>query len=175
MKNMDVIQQIRKINQDIFVNVIRINNGGCGVFAYYLAKRLKKLKIKHSICVLDAWGQKSFQDTWGKYLNEVRNNNLNNGCNLSANHFMIKIKDVFVDGTRTTRFPTFHVCGKYTIEDMKLALKYGDWNPDYNVKQNIKVKRIIDKHLPKSCNNHLKPIVTKIKTIKKQLSYEKTI
>ncbi len=172
---MDLILQINKINQDIVDNVKNINRGGCGVFAYFLAKRLKELKIKHSICVLDAWGKKSFQDTWGKYLNEVKNNNLNNGRNLSASHFMIKIKETYVDGTGMTYFPDFHVCGKYTIEDMELALKYGSWNSDYNVKQNLKVKRIIDKHLPKSCNNHLKPIVTKIKTIKKQLAYEKTI
>lgn len=130
-------RSFKKLNKDIKKHTNSINRGGCVHFAYFLSKKLRSLKIEHSI-VFGSW-----EPIPGvKHLNTVT-------------HIMVHIEGIgYIDGTDIFK----KVSSKYKyvkiVKAATLPLKkferycwiYG-WNPQYNTDQNVLVANFIDTYI----------------------------
>lgn len=146
-----------------------INFGGCGFFAYYLVDTLQRYGVKCTIARLEHydsfnWWKKDFE----KFKNLKRKKR--GYDNLSASHFMAKVGKIYVDGGKYVQLLNYKspskigeevlrkhlkyrkITGYYTLEEMKIALEYGNWNQCYDRKQNTKLRKIIETECKKFFN-----------------------
>lgn len=53
-----VLRQVKKVGEEVAMNVPALNCGGCGVYAYYLGKRLLKMGLNVHAVGLGEYGEK---------------------------------------------------------------------------------------------------------------------
>lgn len=106
----------------------KTNEGGCGLFAYFLAYEAKKEGIHATIHAITPYCD---------HYKAVTDNKRNPGKRLfgSANHFVVNIKGVFYDsyGEFDFRKPDYTVI---TLEQMRVIIAKGRWNNQYPRKEN---------------------------------------
>jgi len=149
-----VMEDIRKLVEEVRDQLAEINHGGCGCFAYELGSKLQLAGVPFTIEVLrnprDPFEPEDTIEDKEKVCEEVRNGNMENAYRLGASHFMVKVEKYFIDGTDIMTSPPDGLLdiGSYTLEELKLAIdKSGNWNEDYNrTKCNPILHKIIDKH-----------------------------
>lgn len=146
---------VRDIQKQISKSIRFINAGGCGWFAYLFSRELKKYGIECNLIILDSYQE--FEDK-KNILNKVINKEYVDEYLVSCtsfSHCCVGVGEHFVfDGKEMNPIPDWTKCGypqrgEYTTKEMRVALKYGNWNPTYNPKQNTKLKNIIAENLKK--------------------------
>ncbi len=140
----EIIDKIYDINKELSKRVSYINNGGCGKYALFLSEQLINKNIKHDIVVFSS---KTNIKTIKKYIK----NKKHEYYDISFHHVMIKIDKFYIDGEtiykeRPYEYKTYYK-GKLKHGELKFSVENGDWNSDYNNKQNKRVQAIIKKYL----------------------------
>lgn len=133
--DVNVLQsQIKKVQDGIYSKVYNINQGGCIHFAYYLSKRLNKLKIPHKVF----FGNYSRIDLRYEYFESV-------------SHVMIYIDGIgYIDGTDilvTSPYHSYKRCVKVSEKKLNTMRNYYEWNNWYDLKQNSTVSKLINKYI----------------------------
>lgn len=156
MQNNKLVEQVQKLNDTIRGQIESINNGGCGIFAYYVVKELRAKGFDAKIIILDGsfWEtekerKESFQNK-KNFLNDIENTykHLISKRELSFNHCYITVEGQNFDGLQNnskllSNWETHTIVGEYTLAEMKIALKEGGWNDMYDRRQSALLKNIV--------------------------------
>lgn len=153
MNLFSLVSEIQKniINSDIDY----VNDGGCGYFAYYVANELEKHGIQYKIKVIDEIrmnGRPIRQKV--ESINKFITDNIPPQKKLiSFTHCWIEIPDKMMpfkfDGEITNREVEWEYehnadfSGYFSKKELKVALKFGLWNPMYKKSQNRKLRAAI--------------------------------
>lgn len=121
-----------------------INNGGCGIFAYYLSDFLDRIGIKNSIVVEPGFWNPSW--ITNSNLEELKRDN-GKIYLLEDIHFahlqVITEDNHYIDSTGVMNFPYYE--GETTTVDknvLTLMLAWAVWNPAYSRTNNSEMKRM---------------------------------
>lgn len=157
MKFSDVSSQLdEQLNRNIGKQFSRINVGGCGVFAYLLAKELCSIGIDAKVAWLDVYPQ---SDEVVEVFNNLLNDSINNEINLhvlNANgircaHCMVLVDGHYIDGNGVVsklvgKWERFYHTTTITWEQLQpLAENKTGWNEMFDRKHIPKVKKNIKK------------------------------
>jgi hypothetical protein len=137
-------------------NISYINSGGCGVFAYYLGKKLDEFKISYTILYLVRESHitsKHIKNNFTKHKSGKHN------VTISSSHIMIYVNGKIIDGEGVydcigdTHFSTMKVIEtNLTLDELKYALDFPEqWNPWY-YDERFKYNPIIEKAVNRSFN-----------------------
>ena len=157
-------QIIKEIQTEIRSKIDNLNSGGCGWFAFYMATALKSVGIEAEIKLIT----RHEEDLWFtsrddiNFKKEVINEYINNGkknCDpndlqeISFIHCYLNVAGLQFDGVYEdmkgiqTKFSRFKFEGTYSLDEMKIALEVGGWNPTYDASNNTTLKDIIESKL----------------------------
>lgn len=148
----ELVDLILLLNKEISVKIPQINKGGCGVFAFKMAKELKKLGYSPNIMIID-YGTTTFNNrkaTLNRVINKERVDR-DAKRNTSFVHCCVEVGGLYFDGLKVgldliERWDNYTFTGNYSLEEMELALRVGGWNSSYDRKKNNpKLDRIIRK------------------------------
>jgi len=137
-------EQIQELQSTIRVKIINLNSGGCVHFAYYFSKRLKELKIDHSITLVNesyddpiSITYKGFQPVMHilVHIPEI-------GYIDGYSTYNILSKGSFLNGSRSRVF--YKKISKISVKKLDYFRQTGAWNPIYNVNQNKSLESIIN-------------------------------
>jgi hypothetical protein len=140
---MDLLAKIKNLNFIVGYNINNLNAGGCGIFCYMMYNKLKDLGIECKVVGLDLHNVRYKKSNVIKQLNNEEHDG-----ELACSHYVIEIKKGFL-------FDGYYVYDSYkevdygeaeyfTIEELKVALDYGRWNPCYKRTQNESLAKIIE-------------------------------
>lgn len=124
-------------------NKFYINYGGCCYVTYLIAKHLDKLNIPYKLCVATPNELCIKQVQW-----ELNNKIMNNDSNTSicgnnvCSHYYILIKDKIINGCDYDWYNMYTFNANHKI--IRWIYKWGDWNDDYDVYNNRKVRNSIN-------------------------------
>lgn len=156
---------IAKIQEEISDNILFINNGGCGIFAYYLAIKLEELGIKFEIVAKSYYmSEEDWNASKENFRLEVLNkeipylpntkvisykkSELNSYEGFTCEHIMVKIDNYYFDGVCTEKDWEEDEGLRYELDELKLAISTPiNWNPMFDRKQMPLIHKIINKHL----------------------------
>lgn len=131
------VDKLRAMQEDIMHDIYAINSGGCVHFAYYFSKKLREHNISHKIFLTNVWNK---INTTYETLESI-------------SHVSVYIPEIgYVDGEDTFSCLNARKYRKHTYMSLKKLDYYRyacEWNPDYNVRQNAKLEKIIDRHFKK--------------------------
>ena len=150
MKNICTVG-LRRLQKELWNNVYHLNAGGCGEFAYLMGKKLKREGISFQIKVFVREDNELALKK--EALEDIRNNR--RGFHDTAfRHCFIQVGDIAFDGYNMgeelfSAYAHLKVAeGEYTLTDMFIALKNGNWNETYKIFNSPKVlEDIVDKNI----------------------------
>lgn len=155
--------KITKMQSDLRVMFPKLNNGGCGIFSILFYKMVKNKFPKIKLVV---FGKNISIKVKKRVASNVKNNGYDPDYNpnvLACNHHMILVGDHYIDGHNTfhkSRLKSLrddygYYGGKYTVEELKLALKYGCWNPTWKTEMNKGLRIVMETHMKKYLTTNL--------------------
>lgn len=166
-------KQIEKIHEVFLYEFPEINLGGCGLFAYIMARNVEGLRI---FCV----DTTSFLDPNRKKLTKSRKNLLNNTGNwaadASASHIILKYEDIYFDShgfigvddnneiAVCNHIPAIlgrKVTSEYTKAEIACAVLEGNWNSVFFESMNCCSDDVI--HVMNSVEQHLNQAMLSVK------------
>ena len=149
------MQLIYNVQKSIIENDIEgVNDGGCGFFAFYMANELDRLGIPYKIKVVDRikLGSCSInrkKEFIRKFLKEgfpVRSQKI------SFQHCFIEVKyrgaNLEFDSDLSNQDEEWYYddadySGYFTKQELKIAIRYAQWNKRYKKSQNKKLRAAI--------------------------------
>lgn len=152
---MNIPKLIREIHKELRKASVRnVSNGGCGYFVYYVANELERYGIPYRIRVVDGdpfWLVGAPIETKKANIASFLNHTEPlNDMLVSFEHCWIEIEQndtVFKfdaeDAGVTLNPKDYRFSGFYTREEVKIALRYCQWNPMYNKGNNKKLRAAI--------------------------------
>jgi len=152
--NFDKFQSIiNQMQAKIRENIVYLNYGGCGRFAFLTHRELKRYGIESEMVILHCEGIEERKSTLDRILNG-REPIYAETKFLSFNHCCIKVgslnfdfdgynSEVIANSAEYGDAPQ----GTYTEEEMKIALDYAYWNTMYKTSQNDLLEKIIQESL----------------------------
>ncbi len=153
------LKVIRNLQHEIGHEIEAVNCGGCGVFAllFYMAVKDKFPDVKISVtdeasCIDDLkFAASNIARNGNRVPDELRWQF--DVDDLAVDHIMVKIGNTHIDGEETMSHSTWmkrhgkNHRGYYTVDELKAALKFGNWNSWYRRTQNKKLQKLIEQHL----------------------------
>ncbi len=138
---MVTLDEILAMQADINKNIRKLNSGGCIHFAYYCSKALKTADIPHKILFCNQYPVSIKYDSFS-----------------SVSHVLVHIIGLgYIDGydfydTKRDYLDRWYdekYASSYSLSIRKLDNFRNNyrWNPQYKVRQNLKLERIINKHI----------------------------
>ena len=141
-KNTVLLKTIEEIQLQLDCEVIYLNSGGCGIFAITMYAYMIKYGFNCKIVFYSTRDRKKYDEVFS----EIQNKNHKNQSLLSASHIAIKYKNKIFDGFRFYQKKDFTITGEFSIKELALSLKYGNWNSAFNRKKYSKIVRDIIKN-----------------------------
>lgn len=140
---------INAIQEELRSNVYELNMGGCGFFAIIMYSIMKKYGFN---CKIVFYSSRD-RDIYDLIFNEIKQNNFENADELSVNHVFIKCRSSFFDGHDFLyRGIDVDVTGQFSVKELALSLKYGNWNSTFSADRNKlqTIKFIIENEFKRS-------------------------
>ena len=128
--------KINKLQKKISKEIDCINSGGCIHFAYYFSKRLRELRIEHSVAFRHP---SQFDLTYAGYF--------------PSEHVAIYIEGIgYIDGESTVQdfkedYYIVRVSRSISLKKLNYFRNEYEWNDWYDTKQNRKVEQLINKYI----------------------------
>ncbi len=152
-----LISTIEPMIDEIQSTIIRINSGGCGIFAllFYMGLESKYKDIE--ICCYDDWEDINYKKD---NINDVIKNGYDRWSSyyFSCSHVVVRVGKWYIDGETIMDKRQWKKEvksdggneGTFTKEELIISLKLGrenyQWNSNYRRGQNSKLKKIIEHH-----------------------------
>lgn len=151
---------LRKLIVDLQQSIVRnkiqkLNFGGCGFFAYFVANELDKYGIPYTIMVADNFnvGGMPIEEKKGNINMFLTNKTSIESDIVVVEHCWLEVEQdgcIFKFDSEHRNEEITHVwekdadfLGSYTKEELKIALRYGSWNTLYSKQQNKKLRSLI--------------------------------
>jgi hypothetical protein len=136
MKDVRLHRVIKEIQFKLETMIWDLNYGGCGIFALIMYAYMKKYGFD---CKIVFYSNGRDKKKYEQFFNEVFNGNFKNANLLSATHILIEYEDLFFDGHQfQNKDVDFEKTGEYSLKELSIALKFGDWNPRFDRKKHTK-------------------------------------
>lgn len=135
----ELVDLVLSLTQEIKEKIPNINQGGCGVFAFLVTQELQSRGYNPEIVILVNRLERRV-DKKKEVLNNIFNGNKvarGEKVDTSFAHCYLNVGGLVFDGTSIgiklkDRWSCYATDGTYTLEELKLALKVGGWNPTYS-------------------------------------------
>ena len=127
---MSIIKYLKDIEKELKNNIPTCNRGGCGVIAYYVGIELKKRDIKFT------FRAQSPSFTRAKGVKK----------SISYNHIWISIGNYKFNQEHYLETHKFSKKHLKVLEYNSFYNRENNWNPKYNIKQNVVIEHIVKKH-----------------------------
>lgn len=128
-----------------------INNGGCCLVSYFIASNLEKLGIKYKLVVYDSY-KKDNKEIYQEINSMVQKTTSYTSItgNYTCNHYcLFLIGGGIINNDETDDDEYKYTIDGITSKNIKWIYKYGAWNDVYDIRNNKRIKCIINSFFEK--------------------------